>query len=193
VTFPNGASFRSPATLLSYRQRRSSPFSLDMPHAAAGSFALRLRASHRASPCATAGSASALPAPSLAIRRGSAASRSLSPVRLRRGYGRPKAETRSPSISVRPTAPQSAGRAKAFLVTSPLPSATSPTRISPRRPSRCRRSRATPGSPCYLTCRPNAWQGRDDKTTQAWSGGDIKHRAHIPPHDLSSAPCLQSI
>jgi hypothetical protein len=38
-----------------------------------------------------------------------------------------------------------------FPGTSPLPLATSPTRISPRRPSRCGRSHATPGSPCRPT------------------------------------------
>jgi hypothetical protein len=50
---------------------------------------------------------------------------------------------------------------------SPLPSAASPTRTSPRRPSVCGRSHATPGSPYRLTRRPSAWQSRGDKTTAA--------------------------
>ena len=56
------------------------------------------------------------------------------------------------------------GRAKAFLVTSLLPSATSPTRISQRRPSRCGRSHATPGSPCRPIRRPSAWRSRGEIT-----------------------------
>ena len=56
----------------------------------------------------------------------------------------------SDQVQAAPTpdaAPPSTERAKAFLDTSPLPSATSPTRISLRRPSRCGRSHATHGSP----------------------------------------------
>jgi len=67
-------------------------------------------------------------------------------------------------ISVRHAAPLSTGRAKAFLDSSPLPSAASPTRISPRRRSGCGRSHATPGSPCRPTRRPGAWRSRGDKT-----------------------------
>src|ERR1700680_201087 len=52
-----------------------------------------------------------------------------------------------------------------FLDTSPLPSATSPNRISPHQPSRCGRSRVTPGSPYRPTRRPSAWRSRGDKTT----------------------------
>jgi hypothetical protein len=51
---------------------------------------------------------------------------------------------------------------------SPLPSATSPTRASPRRPSLYGRSHATPGSPYRLTRHPSVWQSRDDKTKR-WS------------------------
>jgi len=43
-------------------------------------------------------------------------------------------------------------------------SATSPTRISPRRPSQCGRSHATPGSPCRPTRRPSAWRSRGEIT-----------------------------
>src|SRR5262244_3320392 len=52
---------------------------------------------------------------------------------------------------------------KAFLGMSPLPSATSPTRASPRRPSLYGRSHATLGSPYRQTRRPSAWQSRGDK------------------------------
>src|SRR5262249_49778975 len=51
-----------------------------------------------------------------------------------------------------------------FLDTSLLPSSTSPTRISPRRPSRCGRSHATPGSPCRPIRRPSAWRSRGEIT-----------------------------
>ena len=71
-----------------------------------------------------------------------------------------------PFTSVRHAAPLSTGRAKAFLDTSPLPSAASPIRISPRRRSGCGRSHATPGSPCRPTRRPSAWRSRGDKTHQ---------------------------
>ncbi|MGB8111845.1 MAG: GFA family protein [Pseudolabrys sp.] len=50
-----------------------------------------------------------------------------------------------------------------FLGTSPLPLATSPTRISPRRPSQCGRSHAIPGSPCRPIHHPSAWRNRGDK------------------------------
>ena len=57
-----------------------------------------------------------------------------------------------------------------FPGTSPLPSATSPTRISPRRPSRCGRSHATPGSPCRPTRRPSAWRSRGDRHSAGFTG-----------------------
>ena len=38
----------------------------------------------------------------------------------------------------------------------------SPTRISPRRPSRCGRGHATPGSHCRPTLRPGEWRSRGD-------------------------------
>ena len=59
-------------------------------------------------------------------------------------------------------APRSTGRAKSFLGTSPLRSAASLIRISPRRRSGCGRSHATPGSPCRPTHRPSAWRSRGD-------------------------------
>ena len=40
---------------------------------------------------------------------------------------------------------------------------TSPTRVSRRRPSRCGKSRATPGSLCRPTRRLSAWRSRGDK------------------------------
>jgi hypothetical protein len=64
--------------------------------------------------------------------------------------------------------------AKAFLDMSPLPSATSPTRASPRRPSLYGRSHATPGSPYRLTRRPSAWQSRADKTTDVCGAANCK-------------------
>ena len=56
-------------------------------------------------------------------------------------------------------------RAKAFLDTSLLPSETSPMPISPRRPSRCGKSHATPGSHCRPTLRPSEWRSRGDHIT----------------------------
>ncbi len=67
----------------------------------------------------------------------------------------------------REQSPPSTGRAKAFLDISMLPSATSPTRISPPRPSLFGRSHATPGSRCRPTRRPSAWRSKGDDTTPA--------------------------
>jgi len=50
-----------------------------------------------------------------------------------------------------------------FPDTSPLPLATSPTRISQRRTSQCGRSHVTPGSPYRPTHRPSVWRSRGDK------------------------------
>src|SRR5262249_13627970 len=58
--------------------------------------------------------------------------------------------------------PPCAGRARVFPDTSPLRSATSPIRISPRRRSGCGRSHAIPGSPCRLTRHPSAWRSKGD-------------------------------
>src|SRR5262249_26689243 len=49
---------------------------------------------------------------------------------------------------------------------SPLPSAASPTRTSPRRPSVSGRSHATPGSPYHLTPRPRAARTRGEITSR---------------------------
>ena len=62
----------------------------------------------------------------------------------------------------RHAAPQSIGRTKVFRDTSLLPSATSATRISPPRPSRCGSSHATPGSPCRRMRHPSGWRSRGD-------------------------------
>jgi hypothetical protein len=52
---------------------------------------------------------------------------------------------------------------KAFRVSSPLPSATSPTRVSQRQPSRCGRRPAIRGSTCRPTHRQSARRSRVDR------------------------------
>jgi hypothetical protein len=77
-------------------------------------------------------------------------------------------------------------RMKAFLDTLPSPSAISPTRISPRQPSRCGRSHATRGSPCRPTCRPSTRRSRGDKKKQTFHG-TIGMSALPPKADICGA------
>jgi hypothetical protein len=55
---------------------------------------------------------------------------------------------------------------RAFPDSSPLRSATSPTRISRRPPSLFGKSHVTIGSYCRRICRLNVWQSRANETTR---------------------------
>ena len=82
-------------------------------------------------------------------------------------------------ISVRHAAPPSTGRAKAFPDTSPSPSVTSPIQNSQRRPLRCGRSHATPGSHCHPTLQQIAWQSRAEIRTSISGPGHSRQFPHV--------------
>jgi hypothetical protein len=83
-------------------------------------------------------------------------------------------------------------RAKAFLDTSPLPLVTSPTRISPRRPSRCGRSHAISGSPCRPTRHPSARRSRGNKNNLLLGVASLSalghKRTNRPPAKIHFCP-----
>jgi hypothetical protein len=78
--------------------------------------------------------------------------------------------------------------AKAFLGTSPSPSAPSPTQISPHQPLQCGRSHATPGFLYRPIRQQSAWRNRGDKA----AGGLLLGRPELPVSGSAGRPTSQT-